>query len=291
MPLTVGALIERGARRLARARVCFGHGTDNAHDESAALVLHALRLPHDARAAHYRRRVPAAQAARALALIERRISERIPAAYLTGVSGFAGLRFRVDARVLVPRSPIAELIERRFVPWIAPARVRRVLDIGTGSGCIAIAAARAFPRARVDALDVSAAALAVAHANVRWHRLGRRVRLVESDHFSALKRSRYDIIVTNPPYVGARELKSLPPEYRHEPRVALAAGRTGLDSVRVILREAARHLRPRGLLVVEVGNTERAVRRAFPRLPFLWLEFERGGGGVFLLTREELEAH
>lgn len=291
MPLTVGALIERGARRLSRARVFFGHGTDNARDEAAALVLHALRLPHDAAAAHYRRRVQAAAAARAMALISRRIQERIPAAYLTGVSGFAGLRFRVDARVLVPRSPIAELIERRFEPWIAPGRVRRVLDVGTGSGCIAIATARAFPRARVDAVDVSPEALAVARANVRWHRLARRVRLVRSDHFSALKRSTYDIIVTNPPYVGARELNRLPPEYRHEPRVALAAGRTGLDSVRVILREAARHLRSRGLLVVEVGNSERALRRAFPRLPFMWLEFERGGGGVFLLTREELEAH
>jgi ribosomal protein L3 glutamine methyltransferase len=291
VPLTVGALIERGARRLSRARVFFGHGTDNARDEAAALVLHALRLPHDAAAAHYRRRVQAAAAARAMALISRRIQERIPAAYLTGVSGFAGLRFRVDARVLVPRSPIAELIERRFEPWIAPGRVRRVLDVGTGSGCIAIATARAFPRARVDAVDVSPEALAVARANVRWHRLARRVRLVRSDHFSALKRSTYDIIVTNPPYVGARELNRLPPEYRHEPRVALAAGRTGLDSVRVILREAARHLRSRGLLVVEVGNSERALRRAFPRLPFMWLEFERGGGGVFLLTREELEAH
>ena len=291
MPLTVGALIERGARRLSRARVFFGHGTDNARDEAAALVLHALRLPHDAAAAHYRRRVQAAAAARAMALISRRIQERIPAAYLTGVSGFAGLRFRVDARVLVPRSPIAELIERRFEPWIAPGRVRRVLDVGTGSGCIAIATARAFPRARVDAVDVSPEALAVARANVRWHRLARRVRLVRSDHFSALKRSTYDIIVTNPPYVGARELNRLPPEYRHEPRVALAAGRTGLDSVRVILREAARHLRSRGLLVVEVGNSEHALRRAFPRLPFMWLEFERGGGGVFLLTREELEAH
>lgn len=291
MPLTVGALIERGSRRLGRARVFFGHGTDNARDEAAALILHALGLPHDAGAAHYRRRVSVAAAARAMALIGRRIRERIPAAYLTGVSGFAGLRFRVDARVLVPRSPIAELIERRFQPWIVPARVRRVLDIGTGSGCIAIATARAFPRARVDAADVSAEALAVARQNVRWHRLGRRVRLVRSDHFSALRRFSYDIIVTNPPYVGARELKSLPPEYRHEPRVALAAGRSGLDSVRVILHEAARHLRPEGLLVVEVGNTERALRRAFPRLPFMWLEFERGGGGVFLLTREELEAH
>ncbi|MDE2138774.1 MAG: HemK family protein methyltransferase, partial [Gammaproteobacteria bacterium] len=176
-------------------------------------------------------------------------------------------------------------------PWAEPKRVRRVLDIGTGSGCIAIAAARALPWARVDAVDICAAALAVAERNVRRHRLGARVLLKESDHFSALGRSTYDIIVANPPYVGARELERLPPEYRHEPRVALAAGPHGLDSVAVILREARRHLRDGGLLIVEVGNTERAVARAFPRLPFLWLEFARGGGGVFLLRREQLPAH
>jgi ribosomal protein L3 glutamine methyltransferase len=288
---TVRALIARGARRLERARVFFGHGTDNAWDESAALVLHALDLPHDAGAALYRRRVSARAAQRAAELLDRRISERIPAAYLTGVSFFAGLRLKVDARVLVPRSPLAELIERRFRPWIDPARVKRVLDLGTGSGCLAIAAARALPRARVVAADISEAALEVAAANVRLHRLGRRVRLVRSDHFRALRGGSYDIILTNPPYVGARELHGLPPEYRHEPRVALAAGRTGLDSVRIILRDAGRHLRPRGLLVVEVGNSERALRRAFPRRPFVWLEFERGGGGVFLLTREQLQAH
>ncbi len=285
------ALIDAGARRLARARVYFGHGTDNARDESAALVLHALKLPHAASGALYRRRVGAAAAQRARALIARRIRERIPAAYLTGVTGFAGLRFCVDPRVLIPRSPIAELIERGFAPWLEPARVRRVLDLGTGSGCIAIAAARALPRARVDAVDISAAALAVAATNVRRHRLKSRVRLRRSDHFRALRGRTYDIIVSNPPYVGARELARLPPEYRHEPRVALAAGRTGLDSVRVILREAAGHLKPRGLLVVEVGNSEHALRRAFPRLPFVWLAFERGGGGVFLLTREQLTKH
>jgi len=289
--LTVGGLIERGARRLARARVFFGHGTDNARDEAAALTLHALGLRHGGGAALYRRRASAAGAARAARLIGRRIAERIPAAYLTGITWFAGLAFEVDPRVLIPRSPLAELIERGFAPWADPRRVRRVLDLGTGSGCIAIACARALPRARVDAADISAAALAVARRNVRRHRLGRRVRLRQSDHFSALGAATYDIIVANPPYVGARELERLPAEYRHEPRVALAAGPRGLDSVAVILREARRHLRPGGVLIVEVGNTERAVRRAYPQLPFLWLQFARGGGGVFLLRREQLAPH
>ena len=289
-PLTVRLLIERSARRLARAQVFFGHGTDNARDEAAALVLHALALPHDAGPALYRRTVGATAARRAMSLITRRIKERIPAPYLTGVTWFAGLRFKVDARALIPRSPIAELIERGFAPWVEPARLRRILDLGTGSGCIAIACARALPRAQVDAVDISADALALAAQNVRAHRLGRRVHLIRSDHFAALGHTTYDIIVTNPPYVGARELKRLPPEYRCEPRVALAAGAAGLDSVTIILREAARHLNPGGLLVVEVGNTETAVRRAFRTLPFVWLEFARGGGGVFLLTREQLEA-
>ena len=286
-PLAVRALIERGARRLRRARVFFGHGTDNAWDEAAALVLHALRLPHSD-ATVYNRRVGARDEQRAEELITRRIRERVPAVYLTGQTWFAGLSFHVDPRVLIPRSPIAELIERRFAPWIDPRRVRRILDVGTGSGCIAIACAKAFPRARVDAVDISADALEVAAINVRRHRLGRRVRLVRSDHFSALGPERYDIIVSNPPYVGKRELAGLPPEYRHEPALALAAGGAGLDSVRIILEESADHLLPKGLLVVEVGNTERSVRRAFKQLPFLWLEFERGGGGVFLLSAEQL---
>ena len=285
---TVLALIERGARRLRRAGVFFGHGTDNAWDDSAALVLHALHLPHSGDRALYARRVGGRGIERVNELIARRIEERIPAVYLTGETWFAGLPFHVDRRVLIPRSPIAELIERRFAPWIDPARVRRILDVGTGSGCIAIACAKFLSRSRVDAVDISPEALEVAAINVRRHRLAGRVRLVRSDHFSALGGERYDIIVANPPYVGRREMSGLPPEYRHEPPLALAAGREGLDSVRVILRQSRAHLRPGGLLIVEVGNTETAVRRTFRRLPFLWLEFERGGGGVFLLTAEQL---
>ncbi len=301
--LSLRELIGRGARRLVRARACFGHGTDNAWDESAALVLHALRLSASGsgaggsygRGSHGRgssirasRRIGTREAARALELIERRIVERVPAVYLTGRTWFAGLEMRVDPRVLIPRSPIAELIERRFAPWVEPTAVHRVLDLGTGSGCIAIACAKAFRHARVEASDISEEALAVARINVRRHRLARRVSLVKSNHFRALAGRRYDIIVSNPPYVGARELAGLPPEYTHEPKLALSAGADGLRSVRVILREAGKHLRPRGILVVEVGDTERAVRRAFPRKPFTWLQFERGGGGVFLLTAEQL---
>jgi ribosomal protein L3 glutamine methyltransferase len=285
--VTVDALIERGARRLRRAQVFFGHGTDNARDESAALVGHALALP--ALTPRVCARVTTAdEQQRARALITRRIQERTPAVYLTGEIWFAGLKFRTDPRALIPRSALAELIERGYAPWINPHRVRRVLDIGTGGGCIAIASARRLPRARVDALDVSAQALQLAALNVRRHRLGRRVRLLQSDYFSALSDERYDIIVSNPPYVGAREMRSLPAEYRHEPHMALASGRDGMDAVRAILKDARRHLNPGGILVVEVGNTEVAVRRAFCRLPFTWLTFERGGGGVFLLTAEQL---
>ncbi|HET7811342.1 MAG TPA: 50S ribosomal protein L3 N(5)-glutamine methyltransferase [Steroidobacteraceae bacterium] len=285
---SVAELIASAQRRMQRARLCFGHGTDNARDEAAALVYHVMRLPHDSPASVLRRRANAAQRTNFEALLKRRIAERVPLSYLTHEAWFAGLRFYVDERVLIPRSPFAELIERRFAPWVKPRAVTRILDIGTGSGCIALALAKAFPRARVDAVDVDRDALAVAEINRRRLRLTRRVRLIESDHFAALSRDSYDIIASNPPYVGMREMRGLPREYRHEPASALAAGRDGLDSVAVILREAAQHLRPRGVLVVEVGNTERALMRAYPRLPFTWLDFERGGGGVFLLTREQL---
>ena len=281
-------MLAAATRRLQRARLHFGHGTDNARDEAAALIAHALRLSRGITAARLARPVSPAAAARIRALLERRIRERIPAVYLTRRCWFAGLPMYVDERVLIPRSPIAELIERRFEPWIDPDRVRRILDLGTGSGCIAIACAYAFPQARVDAADIASDALAVARRNIREHHLQRRVRAVQSDHFTALAHTSYDIIVSNPPYVGRRELRGLPLEYGHEPRLALAAGADGLDSVRIILRESAAHLRPGGILIVEVGNTERALRRAFPKAPFIWLSFERGGGGVFALQREQL---
>ena len=284
---TVGQLLERGRRRLARARLHYGHGTDNPRDDAAALLRHALRLRPRATIS-LRARVAAGPCSAFEQLLARRIRERIPVVYLTKRCWFAGLTMYVDQRVLIPRSPIAELVQRRFEPWVSAARVQRILDLGTGSGCIAIACARAFPAARVDAVDISTDALAVARINIRRHRLSRRVRALRSDHFTGLGKRSYDIIVSNPPYVGRGEFAALPAEYRHEPRRALEAGTDGLDSVRIILREAAARLRPGGVLIVEVGNSEAAVRRAFPRLPFVWLAFERGGSGVFLLERDQL---
>jgi len=279
-------MIEAGRRKLIRARLHYGHGTDNARDDAAALAWHVMRLPMSGTAASLRRRVSSRAQSDFDALLERRIAERIPVVYLTQRCWFAGLEMYVDQRVLIPRSPIAELIEQRFAPWVRAARVRRILDLGTGSGCIAIACARAFVGAQVDAADISADALDVARINIRRHRLSKRVKVLQSDHFDGLGRSSYDIIVSNPPYVGRREFRALPAEYRHEPKRALEAGADGLDSVKVILSGAAAHLRPGGVLIVEVGNSETAVRRAFPHLPFIWLAFERGGGGVFLLASE-----
>ncbi|MGA0055532.1 MAG: 50S ribosomal protein L3 N(5)-glutamine methyltransferase [Steroidobacteraceae bacterium] len=289
--LTVSQALRRAARRLERAGVFFGHGTDNAIDEAAALLWHVLGIEGPISERIWARNLRAREQMAFEALLELRISTRQPAVYLTGRTWFAGLPMKADSRALIPRSPIAELIERQFTPWIDPARVKRILDLCTGGGCIALAAAHYFTAAKVDASDISAEALSLARENRRALGLSRRVRLVESDHFRALKGRRYDIIVSNPPYVGAREMRGLPPEYGHEPRMALAAGKQGLDSVRVILEEAADHLTPGGILVVEVGNTETLVRRTWPRMPFTWLEFERGGGGVFVLTREQLQRH
>jgi len=287
---TVGAAIDRVARALKSARVHFGHGTDNARDEAAELVFFAAGLKHDQGSSAYSKKLSARRATRIDELLERRIAERIPLAYLTHRSFFAGLELYVDQRVLVPRSPIAELILQRFQPWVDARRVRRILDVGTGSGAIALACAMAFPKGRVDAVDVSVAALQVARRNMRRLNLEKRVRMLQSDYFDAVKGRRYDIIVSNPPYVGRAEMRGLPREYEHEPRLGLASGADGLDSVRAIFAAARRHLSRDGILVVEVGNTEDTLLRTFPRLPFVWPEIRMGGGGVFLLRAEDLGA-
>lgn len=287
-PGDVGKLLDWATRTLRRARLSYGHGTDNPRDDAAALVFHALGLAHASAPASYGRPVSARALARAAALVRRRIDERVPSAYLTGVTWFAGHEIHVTPDVLVPRSAIAELCQRGFEPWIDARSVRRVLDIGTGSGCIAIAAAHALPRALIDATDISTRALAVARANVRRHRLGRRVHPCRADVYAGLGRRRYDVIVSNPPYVSAAEMRALAPEYRAEPVIGLRAPRKGLAIIERILRGARRHLTPSGILVVEAGDTAGAVRRRFPKFAFTWLEFERGGGGVFLLRARDL---
>jgi len=284
----VGELLASATARLARARLHYGHGTDNPRDDAAALVFHALGLAHESAPASYRLPVTGQGARRALALVERRVRERLPSAYLTGISWFAGYAFRVTPDVLVPRSPIAELCRAGFAPWVAPARVKRVLDVGTGSGCIAIAAALALPKARVDATDVSTAALAVARGNVRRHGLGGRVRVLEADVYDGLGARRYDIVVSNPPYVSAAEMRRLPREHRAEPATSLRAPRHGLAIIERLVAGAKRHLTPKGILVVEVGNAAPRVRRRFRDLPLTWLEFEHGHAEVFLLHAAEL---
>jgi ribosomal protein L3 glutamine methyltransferase len=286
--MSVGAAIEACARALKRARVFFGHGTDNERDEAAELVFFVAGLDHALGADAYSQALSGAQWGKIQALLKRRIDARVPLPYLTRRAFFAGLELYVDERVLVPRSPIAELILQRFVPWIAPRRVSRVLDIGTGSGAIALACASALPRASVDAVDISSAALAVCRRNVKRLALGERVSVLNSDLYSGLEGRRYDIIVSNPPYVGKSEMRTLPREYRAEPKLGLASGLDGLDAVRRILASAARHLTPHGILVVEVGNSERALLRAYPGLPFFWPEIAMGGGGVFILRAQDI---
>jgi ribosomal protein L3 glutamine methyltransferase len=289
-PLTVADFIERTAARFARARLHFGHGTDNARDEAAEAVFFSARIEHREAPAAYARTLSAPARARLERLVAARIRTRRPLAYLTKRSWFAGHEFLIDRRVLVPRSPLAELILERAAPFVEAARVSRILDLGTGSGCIAIACAHAFPVARVDATDPDAGARAIARANVRRHRLRSRVAVLAADVYEGLGRRRYDMILSNPPYVPAGAIARFPPEYRREPRRALAAGPDGLAVVRRILAGAAARLRPGGVLVVEVGESARALGRAFPRVPFLWLEFAHGADGVFLLQRHELEA-
>lgn len=288
---TILDFVRWGASRFNEAGLYFGHGTDNAVDEALFLVLHALHMTPAPAPELYHARLTEAERERVLALFKRRIVERLPAPYLTHEAWFGGMSFYVDERVLVPRSPFAELIEGRFAPWVDEARIEKILDLCTGSGCIAIACATAFPWAEVDAADVSPEALEVANINIERHQLQDQVRAVESDLFAGLKGKCYDLIVSNPPYVDAEDMAAMPEEFRREPALGLAAGEDGLDRVLQILCQAPNHLNRDGVLVVEVGNSEEALVSRFPEVPFVWLEFERGGHGVFLLQAETLREY
>jgi ribosomal protein L3 glutamine methyltransferase len=286
---TIRDYIRWGASRFNEAGLFFGHGTASATDEAAMLVLHAIHQPYDLPSGYFNCVLDSAERVAILTLLERRISERKPASYLTQQAWFAGLPFYVDERVLVPRSPFAELIEQRFEPWLDdPEAVRDVLDLCTGSGCIAIATAFAFPDASVDAVDISSDALAVARINVDRHDLDAQVNLLQSDLFGAVGAKKYDLIVSNPPYVSHAEWAALPLEYHAEPRIGLESGETGLDCVSTILTQAKAHLKPGGLLIVEVGSSAEALEAAYPLLPFCWIDFERGGDGVFVLSFDQL---
>jgi ribosomal protein L3 glutamine methyltransferase len=276
--LNLGELIRQTERRLRAARLHYGHGTDNARDEAAFLVLRGLGLPFDADLESV------ADPASIEDLVRRRIEERAPAAYLLNEAWLSGMPFYVDRRVIVPRSHIAELLVARPAPWGRPAP-RRILDLCTGSGCLAILAARAFPLALVDASDLSTAALAVARKNVARHRLESRVQLIRSDLFSSLEGKRYDLILCNPPYVTSDAMLGLPAEYRHEPGLALAAGKEGLDVVSRILAEAPAFLSRRGFLLCEVGDGRKALERTYRRLPFVWAKDE-----VFILDAASIAA-
>ncbi len=285
---TLRDLVRRGASMFNEAELFFGHGTDNALDEALQLVLHALHLDHTLPQDYLDAHLTADEKTRVLELFQRRIKERLPAAYLTGKAWFAGLEFDVSRDVLVPRSPIAELIGEQFSPWLETSGVNAILDLCTGSGCIAIACAYAFPQAQVDAVDISAAALHIAQSNVDKHHLHERVAVIASDLFDQLPPRQYDLIVSNPPYVSSEEYRGLPPEYQHEPEIGLEAGGDGMDVVARILQDAAPFLAPGGIIIVEVGASADLLMARFPDIPFLWLDFERGGDGVFLLTAEQL---
>ncbi len=298
MPDSVSAAIDElhsirdfirwGASQFTTGDLFFGHGTDNALDEAAWLVLDVLSLPLDLSDEYRDCRLTRAERQAVAERLIARITTRKPAAYLTGTAWFCGLPFQVDESVLVPRSPLAELIETRFSPWVAAERVTRILDLCSGSGCIGIAAAYAFPEAQVDLAELSSDAVALSEQNVASHALSERVTVYESDLFAAVPEQRYDLIVSNPPYVDAQDMAALPAEFRHEPELGLAAGEDGLNIVRRILSDAAEYLTETGALVVEVGNSQAALEAAYPELPFVWLEFERGGHGVFYLPAAAL---
>jgi ribosomal protein L3 glutamine methyltransferase len=284
---TVLDFVRLGTTLFHQAKLHFGHGTDNAWDEAVFLVLYALNLPFDVDRSVMNAKLLLSEKKKIINLFNLRIKKRIPAPYLTKQAWFMGMPFYVDQRVLIPRSPIAELIEKRFAMWIDPEQVTNILDIGTGSGAIAIASAVVFPEAEVDAVDISEDALKVARQNVREKNLSDQVNLIQSDLFQKLGHKKYDIIVSNPPYVSSQELKTLPREYGFEPSHAfLGGGKHGLEVVKRILAEAKKHLKPGGILVVEVGGSSVALLKEFPQVPFEWVEFERSEDGVFVLRAE-----
>jgi len=288
---TVGEALEYSADQLQRADVCFGHGCDNAWDEAVQLVLTVVDLPLDVDDSVLPHPVTRTQHRQIDAMLTRRIDERLPLPYVLGRAWFAGLELRCDERALVPRSPIAELIHNGFQPWYGGPGPTRVLDLCCGGGAIGLATAHYLPECQVDMADISAEALELAVANCQLLELGTRVKLFQSDLFSALGGRRYDLILSNPPYVDSRDLAAMPEEYQHEPGLALGSGDDGLDLTRKILARAAAHLEPEGLLVVEVGNSWEALEAAYPDVPFTWLELEYGGHGVFTLTAKELQQY
>ena len=288
--MNVAQWIEWVCRKLDAADLYFGHGTDNARDEAAWLVLHTISARLDGSFDNWGRELGELEEKQIRELLDARITQKLPLAYLTGIARFAGLEFESGRAALVPRSPIAELVLDRFRPWVDPASVRRVLDMCTGSACIAIAIACYLPRTRVDAVDISKEALEIAARNVSRHAVGGRVHLVESDLFHSVPACRYDLIVANPPYVPVESINTLPGEYRAEPVLGLVSGSDGLDATLSILVDAPRFLAENGVLVCEVGESEERLLALLPELPFLWLDFSRGGSGVFILTRKELES-
>ncbi len=285
---TIQDMLRWGMSQFLAADLFYGHGQADAWDEAWALASFALHLPFDVDAKLLQTRLTLCERQSILALFRKRIEQRIPAAYLTHRAYFAGLEFYVDERVLVPRSPIAELIEQQFSPWIDASQVNTILDLCTGSGCIAIACAYVFPDVNIDASDISKEALAVAEKNVKKHDLTQQINLIESDLFAGLSNKKYDIIVSNPPYVDAKDFAAIPAEFRHEPALGLTSGELGLDCAIQIIENAAKHLTEQGILIVELGNSADALIDHYPEMPFTWLDFERGGDGVFVLTAGQL---
>lgn len=287
---TIIDFIRYGASRFNAAGLSFGHSYDNALDEATQLVLHVLHLPHDLSPAYGQAHLLEEERYQIMDLFQRRIDERVPACYLTGEAWFAGLSFKTDHRALVPRSPIAELIETSFEPWAGGREIQRVLDMCTGSGCIAIATAHYHPDWQIDGVDISDDALSLAKENVERLET-KNVRLLQSDLFRGLKGEKYDLIVTNPPYVTHAETDALPKEYSHEPELGLRAGDDGLDLALEILRDAPEHLSENGFLICEVGESEHALVKLLPQLPLAWVEFKVGQMGIFVAEREDLLAH